>query len=191
MSSESPKSLRIGQLAARCGKTVRALHLYEQMGLLPPARRSEGGYRLFDGEARVRVEWIESLQTLGLSLSEIRDFDREFERRTVGPQAAALARTQFRTKLAETRRAIERLARLEAELVAALTYLDACRTCIPPRPSCECPECDVPRADPAKPLLLKGLYAKPAPVRAQAIRVRIGRARSSRAPRLPGKQEDA
>jgi DNA-binding transcriptional MerR regulator len=191
MTGDPRKPLRIGQLAARCGKTVRALHLYEQMGLLPPAQRSAGGYRLFDTDSRIRVEWIESIQALGLSLSEIRDFDREFERRTVGPQAAALARTQFRAKLAETRRVIERLSRLEAELVAALGYLEACRTCIPPRPSSDCPECDVPRTDPIKPLLLKGLYAKPAAARAPAVRPRAGRGRPGRAPRHSTKQEDS
>ena len=39
------KRMKIGQLARKTGKTVRALHLYEEMGLLSP-ERSDGGFRL-------------------------------------------------------------------------------------------------------------------------------------------------
>ncbi|MFN0151967.1 MAG: MerR family transcriptional regulator [bacterium] len=160
---DGAESLRIGELAARSGKTIRALHLYEQMGLLPAAERSECGYRLFRSDAPVRIEWIDALQSLGLSLAEIREFDLEFERRTLGPQAAALARKRFKEKLVETRQAIERLRMLESELCAALEYLEACRGCIPPQPSAVCPECDVPREKSEKPILMKGFYSKPGP----------------------------
>jgi len=161
--SDRSAKLRIGELAARCGKTIRALHLYEQMGLLPAAERSDGGYRLFRSDAPTRIEWIDSLQALGLSLAEIREFDREFERRTLGPQAAALARKRFKEKLAETRAAIARLQGLELDLCAALEYLEACRSCIPPQPSSACPECEVARENTAKPILMTGLYSKPRP----------------------------
>ncbi len=161
--SGGSENVRIGELAARCGKTIRAIHLYEQMGLLPAAERSECGYRLFRSDAPVRIEWIDSLQSLGLSLAEIREFDREFERRTMGPQAAALARKRFKEKLVETRQAIERLRGLETELCSALEYLDACRGCIPPQPSSVCPECTVPREKTEKPILMKGFYSKPGP----------------------------
>lgn len=175
--TDRPGNLRIGELAARCGKSIRALHLYEQMGLLPAADRSRGGYRLFRADAPVRIEWIDSLQALGLSLAEIREFDREFEQRTLGPQAAALARKRFKEKLAETRRAIDRLLGLEAELCAALEYLEACRGCIPPQPSSACPDCEVPREKDAKPILMKGLYSKPCPTgagRASAAKAAAG-----------------
>jgi len=150
--------LKIGELAARCGKTVRALHLYEQMGLLRTMQRTAGGFRLFSCEAETRVRWIESLQTLGMSLSEIRDIDREFERRTLGPQAATLVRKRFKEKLMQTRIEIERLTTLERELADALGYLDTCRQCIPPLPRSACPECDVPRENSVKPPILDGFY---------------------------------
>ena len=40
--------IRIGDLARLTGKTVRAIHLYEELGLLKPATRSSGGFRLYD-----------------------------------------------------------------------------------------------------------------------------------------------
>src|SRR5689334_6953345 len=65
--------LQVGDLAKATGKTVRAIHLYEDLGLLEPARRSKGHYRLFSPDAATRVRWISKLQSLGLSLSEIQE----------------------------------------------------------------------------------------------------------------------
>ena len=45
------KLLRVGELARVVGKTVRAMHLYEEMGLVKPASRSAGGYRLYAADA--------------------------------------------------------------------------------------------------------------------------------------------
>src|ERR1700755_3483609 len=63
--------LQVGDLARLCGKTVRAIHLYEELGLLRPHARSKGRYRLFSRDAVVRVRWIGKLQELGLSLPTI------------------------------------------------------------------------------------------------------------------------
>src|SRR5215207_2848294 len=63
--------LQVGDLARAVGKTVRAIHLYEELGLLKAHERSKGRYRLFTSDAIVRVRWIGKLQSLGLSLTEI------------------------------------------------------------------------------------------------------------------------
>ena len=65
------KLLKIGDLARRTGKSVRALHLYEELGLLSPTARSQGGFRLYDESAFVRIRWIELLQDSGFSLHQI------------------------------------------------------------------------------------------------------------------------
>ena len=65
--------LKVGELANRTGLTVRALHHYDEIGLLTPSRRSETGYRLY-GEADVeRLLQIRSLQQMGWSLDKIRE----------------------------------------------------------------------------------------------------------------------
>ena len=63
--------LRVGDLARMAGKTVRAIHHYEELGLIEPAGRSKGHYRLFQPDSLVRIRWIGKLQSLGLSLSEM------------------------------------------------------------------------------------------------------------------------
>ena len=45
VSAENLTLLKVGELAKRTGKTVRAVHLYEELGLLTPAVRSKGGFR--------------------------------------------------------------------------------------------------------------------------------------------------
>src|SRR4051812_45582301 len=47
--------LQVGDLAKQSGKTVRAIHLYEELGLLRPPARSKGRYRLFSADAVTRV----------------------------------------------------------------------------------------------------------------------------------------
>ena len=38
------EQLKVGELAEKTGKTVRALRLYEERGLLTPSTRSQGGF---------------------------------------------------------------------------------------------------------------------------------------------------
>ena len=61
ISADSLQLLRVGELAKRTGKTVRAVHLYEELGLLAPAVRSKGGFRLYPGKAVKRIDWIQKL----------------------------------------------------------------------------------------------------------------------------------
>lgn len=52
---------------------MRALHHYEEIGLLVPSGRTESGHRLYaDGEV-LRLQQIASLRALGFSLGEIQD----------------------------------------------------------------------------------------------------------------------
>lgn len=58
--------MRIGELAARTGVSVRALRYYEEQGLLP-AERSPSGQRHYPGSAVDRVQLIQQLYAAGLS----------------------------------------------------------------------------------------------------------------------------
>src|SRR4051812_28048675 len=71
------RALRVGDLAKRTGKTGRALHLYEEPGLPAPAQRSGGGYRLYNRDSELRVRWIDKLQQMGFSLTDIKQVVRE------------------------------------------------------------------------------------------------------------------
>jgi len=65
--------LTIGRLAEQAGVTTDALRYYERMQLLPPAPRSNGGYRLYDPGVADRVAFIRKAQALGLTLDDVRE----------------------------------------------------------------------------------------------------------------------
>ena len=61
----------IGQLARRTGVPARTVRFWSDAGLIPPAGRSAGGYRLFDSEAAARLDLIRTLRELGLGLDVV------------------------------------------------------------------------------------------------------------------------
>lgn len=65
--------LKVGELAKRCGLTVRTLHHYDSIGLLKPSARSDTGYRLYQRGDIARLHQIQALRQFGLSLAEIGD----------------------------------------------------------------------------------------------------------------------
>jgi DNA-binding transcriptional MerR regulator len=65
--------MQIGEVAERTGLTQRTLRYYESIGLLAPATRMEGGFRLYTEEDIRRLDQIVQLKRLlGFSLAEIR-----------------------------------------------------------------------------------------------------------------------
>lgn len=153
------KLLRIGELAKSSGKTVRALHLYEELGLLKPDHRSRGGFRLYHPSSVARVTWIGKLQDAGFSLNELRDLLADVELERIAPEAMARVRAVFGQKLAETRAAVERLRKLETDLADSLAYLEGCRSCAPVHQPAECQTCDMHgHHHREQPILVAGLH---------------------------------
>lgn len=64
--------MKIGELARRTGLTVRTLRFYDEIGLVRPTERSEGGHRVYGPDAVRRLQQVTSLRSLGLSLDEVR-----------------------------------------------------------------------------------------------------------------------
>ena len=154
--------MQVGDLARESGKTVRAIHLYEELDLVRPAARSKGRFRLYGREALLRIRWISKLQDLGFSLTDIQAVAKEFEQAADGRSASvAMARMRelYRTKLEETRAQLRRLRALEHEIVASLDYLETCEVCDPQRVVSACRKCDQPRGEEA-PELVAGFQAK-------------------------------
>ena len=70
--SAPPRLLRINEIATEVGLTARSIRYYEEIGLLKPAARSEGAYRLYDEDDAERLRFIRGLRDdAGFSLAEI------------------------------------------------------------------------------------------------------------------------
>ena len=65
--------MRIGEIAKKAGVNPKTIRYYEEIGLLPPAPRTESGYRQFADKDAERLEFIRSAKTLGIALEEIKE----------------------------------------------------------------------------------------------------------------------
>jgi MerR family transcriptional regulator, copper efflux regulator len=149
--------IKVGDMARRTGKTVRAIHLYEELGLLSPPVRSKGGFRMYSGDGVKRIEWIQKLQDMGFSLTKIKAFLRVWEESATAPDAMATVREIFSDKLHETRETIARLSQLAEELGESLAYLERCRSCKTNHAQSECSACGKDEPDREIPLLVDGI----------------------------------
>jgi DNA-binding transcriptional MerR regulator len=108
----APRLLRIQEVAAETGLTPRSIRYYEEMGLLAPAARSGGAYRLYDADDLERLRFIAGLRNdAGFSLAEIGQLLED-------EQARARNRVQFRAGgEAEQRAALaDALARVDRQI---------------------------------------------------------------------------
>jgi DNA-binding transcriptional MerR regulator len=155
---DGERLLQVGDLAKACGKTVRAIHHYEDVGLLRPHARSKGRYRLYDQGAVARIRWIGKLHDIGLSLAQIQEMVSIWESAASAPGAMARIRSIYARKLTETRLQIAHLATLERELAASSEYLATCDTCDPAELVRACTCCNHRDPHQPEPHLVAGIH---------------------------------
>jgi MerR family transcriptional regulator, thiopeptide resistance regulator len=63
---------KVGELASRTGMSVRALHHYDEIGLLTPSLRTPSGHRLYQDADIARLQQIQSLRLMGIPLDEVK-----------------------------------------------------------------------------------------------------------------------
>lgn len=74
----------IGELARRTGVNPKTIRYYEEVGVLPPARRAPSRYRQYGDEDVERLEFIRNAKALGVTLEEIKEL-LAFRDRGVAP----------------------------------------------------------------------------------------------------------
>jgi MerR family redox-sensitive transcriptional activator SoxR len=111
------KELTVGQLSARSGVAVSALHFYESKGLIS-SRRTSGNQRRYTRDTLRRVAFIRASQRVGIPLDTIREaLDELPEGRTPTTQDWADMSERWRGEL-ESR--IEQLLRLRDTLTGCI-----------------------------------------------------------------------
>jgi len=65
--------MNIGKAAQTSGVSAKMIRYYESIGLIPPARRQESGYRKYSSSDVHMLQFIRRSRDLGFSLSEIED----------------------------------------------------------------------------------------------------------------------
>jgi MerR family transcriptional regulator, redox-sensitive transcriptional activator SoxR len=112
-SRELPRELTVGQVAARSGVTVSAIHFYESRGLIK-GWRTPGNQRRYPRVVLRRIAVIKVSQRVGIPLAAIRDaLDSLPKNRTPTAKDWAALSMRWRADLDDR---IARLRRLRNEL---------------------------------------------------------------------------
>ena len=107
----------IGKVATAAGVSVPSVRYYERLGLLPPAQRTESGYRIYSEDALERLEFICQAQTLGFRLDEIKEIMRL---RFTGQSPCNCVQRMLRQKLHDVEREVARLQQFRRDLRTTL-----------------------------------------------------------------------
>ncbi len=116
MVTQAPSRL-IGAVAKESGLPVKTIRYYDEIGLLKTAGRTEGGYRVFAEDVLTRLEFIRRSQSLGLSLTEIKEF---LDVHDQGDLPCDQIQVKLKNKLAEIENQIQQLRLLKQELTGLL-----------------------------------------------------------------------
>jgi len=96
----TPRTYHVGDVSRIAKVSIRTLRYYDEIELLVPRARTEGGYRIYTDDDLLRLQQILLGRELGLSLEEIRRSldDPSFDRR----EALLAQRRQLEQRAADT-----------------------------------------------------------------------------------------
>lgn len=114
--------MTIGELSRTTGVPPSKIRYYEKTGVLPPPKRTESGYRLYDPAAAARLQLLARGKLLGLTLAELADLVRAADKGCCG-EVDPLVERLLREKLAHVEHQLVELEALRTTLVRALRRL--------------------------------------------------------------------
>ncbi len=121
--------LKIGQFAKLAGTNLRTLRYYEELDLLVPASRSEGGFRYYRPTDLSRIRLIQYLQDLGLQLEQIQSLIQGVDPDTTREVWLGKLREILETHRGLLLARIRSLKEQDKQVGDALQHLDSCATC--------------------------------------------------------------
>jgi DNA-binding transcriptional MerR regulator len=121
--SEEP-ILHIGEVAARTDLSLRSLRHWEEVGLLKPSGRSDGGFRLYTEADVAKILVIRRMKPLGFSLDEMKAVMSDIET-LADPDVTDDETSAARLRLAATQQdASRRREKLVAQLAMADEFIE-------------------------------------------------------------------
>ncbi len=116
-------TMHIGEVAARTELSLRSLRHWEEVGLLHPSGRTEGGFRLYTDDDVAKILVIRRMKPLGFSIEEMKAVMADIELLD-DPAADAEARSAAHERLgAVGEDAAERRERLARQLAMADEFI--------------------------------------------------------------------
>lgn len=127
--SEKKCLIAIGELARRTCSTPRTLRYYEQLGLIQPTERTEGGFRLYDSAIVADISCIQDLKLAGLSLEDIALLKKPADWCRITPERSRELDRAFSQQQDVVRERIQRLVELLGSLELARSRIRGCQEC--------------------------------------------------------------
>jgi len=124
----------IGELAKATGVSPKTIRYYETIGLLKPAHRTKGNYRVYDESAIPMLQFIRHAERLGFSLKDIRQVLRVWRRKGV---ICGIVRQIAQQKLEQVDALLRELMALRERLQRLIEALTDPHNCGPKHP-CIC-----------------------------------------------------
>ena len=115
--------LKIGDVAARSGLTVKTVRFYCDEGLIHPASRSDGGFRLFSPDVFEELTFIRTLRALEIPLPDVLKI---LESRRSGICTCTSLQSTIRSKAGEIEQKISALRAMHIELMDLLNDWQDC-----------------------------------------------------------------
>src|SRR5699024_5529463 len=119
MPEHDVSTMQIGEVAERTQLSLRTLRHYDQVGLVPPSARSEGGFRLYTEADVTRLSHVRRITPLGFSLDETAEILKLLE----GEHTDATINAVLRRARADRARMARQL-RQAGQLIETLRQLD-------------------------------------------------------------------
>jgi MerR family copper efflux transcriptional regulator len=112
-SEGTPPPMHIGEVAARTELSLRSLRHWDEVGLLRPSGRTDGGFRLYTEADVDKILLIRRMKPLGFTLDEMRAAmgDIEILQQSGTHKDAAHAQDRLAQLLGEAKKRREKLAR--------------------------------------------------------------------------------
>ncbi|HEY9880697.1 MAG TPA: MerR family DNA-binding protein [Leptolyngbyaceae cyanobacterium] len=117
MLTQAPPKL-IGAVSKESGLPVKTIRYYDEIGLLKTAGRTEGGYRVFADDVLTRLGFIRRAQSLGLTLTEIKEFLDVYDQ---GDLPCSHIQLKLEGRLVEIDKQIQQLQLLKQELSGVIS----------------------------------------------------------------------
>jgi MerR family transcriptional regulator, Zn(II)-responsive regulator of zntA len=155
--------LTTGEMARCSNNTLRTVRFYEEEGILRPARRTEGGHRLFPRSELDRLTLITDMRLAGLSLDEIKQILEVKQTGISGSEAAQQATQVLSGRIEDLREKLLVLTRLLEDLAATTNIMSACVTCHDTRFPTSCSSCTVMAAPATLPRSMRVLWSSASP----------------------------
>ncbi|HLT84927.1 MAG TPA: MerR family transcriptional regulator [Phototrophicaceae bacterium] len=117
-----PATMHIGAVASRTGLSLRTLRHYDEVGLVRPSGRTDGGFRLYTEQDVERLLVVRRMKPLGFTLEEMADLLEISDRLAGGDVDSRLReRLAVYVETAEERRAdLARKLGMADEFIAVL-----------------------------------------------------------------------